>query len=111
MIVSVPISHASRMWPLVTAQASGQELRDPRISGLETISLLTAVAAVKSDGDRVMILVEHSPYPACVLPSAQQVDEIRAVLHGTCIPVELLLPLGSLSVGEASVGPGQEIHE
>jgi hypothetical protein len=46
-------------------------------------------------------VAEHAPYAARPLPSAHQVDEIRAVLHGTCIPVELLLMLGSLSLDKS----------
>jgi hypothetical protein len=112
MIVNMPIGRARRVWPLVAAHAAGQELRNPRIIGHESISLLTAVAAVKGDGDRTMILAEHSPHTARSLPSAQQVDVIRDVLHGTCIPVALLLVLGSLSVGRSTlVDQDRGIHE
>jgi len=39
-------------------------------------------------GPVVAIVAEHAPYAASVLPSAQQIDEIRAWLHGIPVPAE-----------------------
>jgi hypothetical protein len=82
----------------LTTGASGQELCQPRISSYEPISLLTAVAAVEADCDEVTGPTEHPPQASGVFPAAQQVYEIWAGVHTTCIPCG-----GAPTVGRAPV--------
>ena len=70
----------------MTTGASCQELCQLRVSSYEPVSLLTAVAAVEADRDGATGPTEHPPQAPSVFPAAQQGDEIRAVLHTTCIP-------------------------
>jgi len=70
---------------ILATRAARHKLRELRIGGDKSISLLAVVAAIQADSDRLPIVNEHPPDTASVLPAAQLRDEIRARLHGTCI--------------------------
>jgi hypothetical protein len=80
------LSRCTRTGLILTTGASCQELCQLRVSSYEPVSLLTAVTAVEADCDGATGPTEHPPQAPSVFPAAQQGDEIRAVLHTTCIP-------------------------
>jgi hypothetical protein len=88
MLIHVRCRLVSRAQLILAAGTPGQKLRDTWIGGHESVSLLTAVTAVKADGNRATVAAEDSPHATRVFPSAQLGDKIRGGLHGTCIPFD-----------------------
>src|SRR6187455_160569 len=88
MLISVRRGDARGLQLILTAGTPGQKLCDAWIGGHESISLLTVIAAVEADGNRVAVAAEYPPHTTRVFPSAQLSDIIRAGLHGTCIPLD-----------------------
>src|SRR5215211_4892255 len=100
---------------ILAAGTARQELRELRIRGYESVSLLTAIAAVETDGDRLALAAEHPPHTTRVLPAAELGDEVRDGLHGTCIPAtksyaasrrDVVARPGSLGRNVIEDGPG-----
>jgi len=79
MLISVRRGDARGLQLILTAGTPGQKLCDAWIGGHESISLLTVVAAVEADGNRVAVAAEYPPYTTRVFPSAQLSDKIRAL--------------------------------
>jgi len=70
MLISIRQGNAGRVQLILAAGTPGQKYCNLCVSGHESISLLTAVAAVKADGNRVAVAAEDPPDTTRVFPSA-----------------------------------------